>query len=111
MESHFPSFQSDSRSARARVAQDFKVLIADTEQFLRATAGEAGDKAREARARVEAALARARVACAEMKDRGLEQAGVAARKADAFVRARPYESLGIAFGVGVLLGLLVRRRD
>lgn len=31
--------------------------------------------------------------------------------ADETIRARPYESLAVALGVGVLLGALLRRRD
>ncbi|HEY3757977.1 MAG TPA: hypothetical protein VGL42_17610 [Opitutaceae bacterium] len=34
-----------------------------------------------------------------------------AQAADETIRARPYESLAVALGVGVLLGALLRRRD
>lgn len=38
-----------------------------------------------------------------------EQAVVTRSQADEFIRTRPYESVAIAAGVGLLLGLLIRR--
>jgi ElaB/YqjD/DUF883 family membrane-anchored ribosome-binding protein len=35
---------------------------------------------------------------------------VAAKKADTVIRAHPYESLGVAFGIGMLIGVLVGRK-
>ena len=40
----------------------------------------------------------------------IETAKIAARKADQTIRAHPYESVGVAFGIGVLLGLALRRK-
>ena len=34
----------------------------------------------------------------------------AAKKADTIIRDHPYESIGVAFGVGLLLGVLVTRK-
>ena len=59
----------------------------------------------ELRARLEAAVERAKAACER-----LEQKTVAAAKAtDKAVREHPYQAVGIAFGVGVLIGVLVAR--
>lgn len=38
-----------------------------------------------------------------------ERAQVTRSDADEFIRTRPYEALAIAAGVGLLLGLLIRR--
>ncbi|MDB6130537.1 MAG: hypothetical protein JWM04_1644 [Verrucomicrobiales bacterium] len=37
------------------------------------------------------------------------KACASARATDRYVRARPYESIGIALGIGLLLGLLINR--
>jgi ElaB/YqjD/DUF883 family membrane-anchored ribosome-binding protein len=37
-------------------------------------------------------------------------AKAAAKKADVVIRDHPYESIGVAFGVGLLIGVLVARR-
>ena len=59
----------------------------------------------EIRARLEAAVEKAKAACER-----LEEKTVAAAKAtDKVVREHPYQALGIAFGVGVLIGVLAAR--
>ncbi|MGO8928172.1 MAG: YqjD family protein [Limisphaerales bacterium] len=69
-------------------------------------ATERGDnEKRELRARLEAAVEKAKAAC-----ESLEEKTVAAAKAtDKAVREHPYQAVGIAFGVGVLIGVLVAR--
>jgi ElaB/YqjD/DUF883 family membrane-anchored ribosome-binding protein len=51
-------------------------------------------------------LERLKASCRRLK----EQAVAGAVAADKTMRRYPYSSLGIAFGLGVLAGLLVRRR-
>ena len=46
----------------------------------------------------------------EVWDKGKEQAKEAAKKTDEAIRSHPYESIGIAFGVGILIGVLIGRR-
>ena len=111
METHFPRVdETDSQQARERVMADMRALAADAEALLRATAADASETANEARAKLTAALARAKATYEDFQERGLASAKAAATKADATIRAHPYESMGIAFGVGVLLGVLLRRK-
>jgi ElaB/YqjD/DUF883 family membrane-anchored ribosome-binding protein len=102
--------ESQSRVARERVMADLKALASDAEALLRATADDAGEKAREARARLAATLEKARVTCADLQARGVETAREAAKKADETIRSHPYESLAIAFGLGLLIGAIVKRK-
>lgn len=53
-----------------------------------------------------ATLAKAKVTCHELE----EKAVVSAKAADKVIRQHPYESIGVAFGVGLLIGVLVNRR-
>jgi ElaB/YqjD/DUF883 family membrane-anchored ribosome-binding protein len=111
METHFPDMENlSSRLARERVMADLKTLASDAEDLLKATAGDVSEKAKEARNRVNAALTRAKSTYADLQEHGLESAKAAARKADDTIRAHPYESLGVAFGIGILIGALLRRR-
>jgi ElaB/YqjD/DUF883 family membrane-anchored ribosome-binding protein len=57
-----------------------------------------------------AALERAKTTYADFQERGLESARAAASKADDTIRMHPYESIGVAFGLGILIGVLLRRR-
>ena len=89
-----------------KLAADFKVVVQDAEALLKATAGEVGEKAREARARLSASLQNCKVSLHKVEDKALAGAKVA----DKAIREHPYQSIGMAFGVGLLIGVLVGRR-
>jgi ElaB/YqjD/DUF883 family membrane-anchored ribosome-binding protein len=111
METHFPEMEhSQSQLARERLLEDLRALARDAEDLLKATADDVGDKAKEARARMTAAVEQAKITYEEMHAEGVESAKAAAKKADDIIRAHPYEALGIAFGVGILIGALLRRK-
>jgi ElaB/YqjD/DUF883 family membrane-anchored ribosome-binding protein len=111
METHFPNLEnSQSRLARERVMADLKALADDAEALLRATADDASDKAKDARARITAALEKAKATCSDLQERSMETAREAVEKADDTIRTHPYESIAVAFGAGLLLGALLRRK-
>jgi ElaB/YqjD/DUF883 family membrane-anchored ribosome-binding protein len=111
MENYFPNVTgTQSQLARERILEDLRILIADAEMLLNATVGEVSEKASEARERLKAALARARITLTELQQKGLASVQAAANKADVTIRDHPYESVGIALGVGFLIGLVLGRR-
>jgi ElaB/YqjD/DUF883 family membrane-anchored ribosome-binding protein len=112
METHFPDAENSnsSREARERVMADMLTLARDAENLLKATANDVSEKAREARTRLIAAVENAKTTYSNMQAQGIESAREAAKKADETIRSHPYESLGVAFGIGVLLGALIRRK-
>lgn len=57
------------------------------------------------RARLETTLEKAKEACSRLQD----QTAAAAKATDKTVREHPYHAIGIAFGVGLLLGVLAGR--
>lgn len=89
-----------------KLVQDFKVVVHDAESLCKATASDLGDKAREARARLTTSLESAKVNFRKLEDRAAQ----GARATDQVIRSHPYESLGVAFGVGLLVGLIATRR-
>ena len=89
-----------------KLVEDFKVVVHDAESLLKATAGELGDKAREARGRLTASLESAKGSFHKLEDKALE--GV--RVTDRVIREHPYQAVGLAFGAGLLVGVLVTRR-
>jgi ElaB/YqjD/DUF883 family membrane-anchored ribosome-binding protein len=97
-------------TARNKLAKDFKALTADTEELLRATANQTGDKVNAVRARVEERLREAKATAEELGEDVLGRTRAAAESADRTVRAHPWESVAIAAGVGFLLGMLTARR-
>ena len=89
-----------------KLVTDLKNLSRDAEAVLQATAGEAGDKINELRSRLASALDSAKVVLERIEEKAVE----GAKAADKTIREHPYESIGIAFGVGLLIGVLVARR-
>ena len=110
METHFENLEhAHSGLARDRVMADLRSLVRDSEDLLKATAGDLSEKAKEARSRVTATLERAKSTCEDLQEQTAATARAAARKADLVIRTHPYESLGVAFGIGLLIGVLVTR--
>ena len=90
----------------SKLIQDFKVVVHDAESLLKASAGDLGEKAREARSRLAASLESAKGSFHMVE----EKAVAGAKATDKVIRDHPYESIGIAFGVGLLIGVLVTRK-
>ena len=111
METHIGNMEhADSTLARERVLADLKSLVRDSEDLLKATADDVSEKAKDARARVTAALARAKATCENLQEETAATARAAAKKADMMIRTHPYESIGAAFSIGLMMGVLVTRK-
>jgi ElaB/YqjD/DUF883 family membrane-anchored ribosome-binding protein len=96
--------------SKEKLAADLKVVVADAEELLRATASQAGDKVGVARERIQASLAQARVKLAEAERAVLDQTRLAARATDEYVRENPWQAVGVGALIGFLLGALISRR-
>jgi len=57
------------------------------------------------RARLENVMEKAKEVCERLQ----EQTAAAAKTTDKTIREHPYPALGVAFGLGVLIGVLVSR--
>src|SRR5664280_2823747 len=111
METHYEAIENaHSATPRERLVKDLKALTRDAEDLLKATAGDVSEKAKAARERLGAALERAKSTCLNAQEQTIATAKAAAKKADTIIRDHPYESIGVAFGVGLLLGVLVTRK-
>jgi len=99
-----------TQRASTKLADDLRVLIEDAETLIRATASQTGEKIQEARAKMEESLQGAKAKLGEMQTSAFEQGRELARTTDTYVRGNPWESIGVAAGVGFVLGLLFGRR-
>jgi ElaB/YqjD/DUF883 family membrane-anchored ribosome-binding protein len=75
----------------------------DARALLTATADVGGEKVAEARQRLAAALERGREICGRVREKVVE----GAKATDAAIHMHPYQAMGIALGVGALLGYVV----
>ena len=82
-------------------------LMEDAQALLAATAHVAEEKAIEARKRLTAAIEKGK----ETWNNVQEKAIAGAKATDQVIRDNPYKALGIALGVGAIIGYLLRRRD
>ncbi|MEK7736453.1 MAG: DUF883 family protein [Pseudomonadota bacterium] len=96
--------------SKEKLVADFKVVIADAEELLRATAGQAGEKIGDLRAKAQDHLASAKIKLADAEAAIVDKAKQAGRVADDYVHDNPWGAVGVAAGIGFLVGLLIGRR-
>jgi ElaB/YqjD/DUF883 family membrane-anchored ribosome-binding protein len=89
---------------------DLNTVMDDAEALLRATSTQTGEKIQAVRARAEESLRQAKARLSSIEDEALRRAREVADATDEYVRENPWQSVGIAAGVGLLLGLLLARR-
>ena len=89
-----------------RVSGDLGAVGRNIGDMNKATTGQISETVNEARGRLAAAVEAARATCLK-----LEQTTAAAAKAtDRCIREHPYETIGVAFGLGLLIGVLLSRK-
>ena len=96
--------------SKEKLAADLKVVVADAEELLRATASQAGEKVGVARERIQASLATAKVKLTDAERALLEKSKLAAKATDEYVRENPWQAVGVAAVAGLVLGVLISRR-
>jgi len=101
---------ADTVVTREKLMQDVKIVISDAEELLRATASQAGEKVTAAREKVQESLHQAKVKLAEAEDVLIDKGKQAAKVTDEYVHDNPWRAVGIAAGIGLLIGLLIGRR-
>ncbi|MBZ0091476.1 MAG: DUF883 family protein [Sulfuricellaceae bacterium] len=95
---------------KEKLVADFKVVVADAEELLRATASDTGEKVAAVRARVQDSLREAKERLAEVEAHVRAKTKLAARAADDYVQENPWKAVGVAASVGLVIGLLIGRR-
>ncbi len=93
-----------------KLVYDLRVVISDTEELLRATAGAAGEKVGDLRERLGLRLRDAKERLVDLEVAVIEKTKAAARATDDFVHEEPWKAVGVAAAVGLALGVLIGRR-
>lgn len=96
--------------SNARLRDELAAVMRDAESLIGAVSDEAGAKTDEARARVREALGKVKSRLGEIEAAVSEHGAEAARATDDYVRTHPWQAVGVAAGVGLLVGLLIARR-
>ena len=101
MEVYFDNLTDDTVAVE-KLVQDVSSLVENAEQLVQASGANLTEPAK-------AELAKAMEQVKTRAQRIKEQALSSARATDRIVRRYPYQSLGVVFGAGVLLGVLIDR--
>lgn len=93
-----------------KLMKDLRAVVVDTEDLLKATAGQTGERIEKVRARTEESLrnARSRVQAAGSDLQAAAQS--AAREVSDQMQEHPWTALGVAAGFGLIVGILLARK-
>lgn len=100
--------------SKDQLINEFKVVVADAEALLKATANTGGDKLAEVRAKAEESLNIAKARLVDAQATVLARAKEAAKATDEYVHENPWKAIGgtagVGLAIGVVIGLLIGRR-
>jgi ElaB/YqjD/DUF883 family membrane-anchored ribosome-binding protein len=88
------------------LVSDLKGVVRDSEQLLAAVAETSGEKAAALRTRLSETLETARETCHKLEAKTQQSL----EAADHVIRGHPYQSIGIALALGVVIGAVVARK-
>ncbi|MDR1162451.1 MAG: DUF883 family protein [Candidatus Accumulibacter sp.] len=103
-------YTEESCANKEKLVLDLRKVIDDADEILRETAGVAGEKIAVLREHITEHLNDAKVRLDIVEGQLVDKTKAVAQAADDFVNESPWQAVGIAAGVGVLLGILVARR-
>jgi len=95
---------------RAKLLADLKVLVADADKLIREAAGASTEQFAALQTRMEAKLVDARLKLARAGSVAGDKARQATAAAQAYARARPWQTAGVLIAAGAILGLVLSRR-
>ena len=102
MEVYFKNLSSDEVTTE-KLVEDLRILVQDAEQIINATGANIAEASKK---ELLSALDRLKARTEQIRARAV----AGARATDRIIRDNPYRSLGVVFGAGLLLGMLINRR-
>ena len=100
--------------SKDHLINEFKMVVADAEALLKATANTGGEKLAEVRAKAEKSLNIAKARMVDAQATVLVRAKEAAKATDEYVHENPWKAIGgtagVGLAIGMVIGLLIGRR-
>lgn len=97
-------------ASKDKLMADLRMVVADAEDLLKATASQTGERIVAARAKAEDSLRTAKARLADAQAAAVARTKAAAKVTDDYVHENPWKAVGVAAVVGLLLGALISRR-
>jgi ElaB/YqjD/DUF883 family membrane-anchored ribosome-binding protein len=85
-----------------KAMRDLGEAVHEAETALKSTASGSAEKVHELRARLIASIDKAKAVCAQLQEKTVK----AAKATDKAVHEHPYQVVGMAFAIGLLVGVL-----
>ena len=101
---------SEFTRTKGKVVDDFKAIVNDADDLLQATAKVSGEGFTAARAKFAEQLDSAKTSLAQAERQIVDKAKQAATATDDYVKGNPWTAVGMAAGVGILIGFLFAKR-
>jgi len=95
---------------KEQLLADMRVVVGDLESMLKATANSADLEVRALADRLRERLGAAKARLIDAEHAVLEKGRQIARTTDDYVHENPWTSIGVAAGMGLLLGIVIGRR-
>ena len=95
---------------REKLMSDLRTVIADAEEVLKVTADQATAGAADLRQRMQERLLQARSRLLDLQEGAVARAKAAGHAAADYVHEHPWKAIGVAAGIGMIIGLLIGRR-
>lgn len=96
--------------SKEQILADMRVVVGDLESMLKATANSADADVRALSDKLRDRLAVAKMRLLDAEHAMLERGKQLARTTDDYVHQHPWSSIGVAAGIGLLLGVVISRR-
>jgi ElaB/YqjD/DUF883 family membrane-anchored ribosome-binding protein len=96
--------------AKERLAADFREVMSDIDSLLTATTNKAEGEATALRSRIVDRLEAAKIRVADAQHEAVERAKRAADATDHYVHDHPWQAIGVAAAIGLVVGVLIGRR-
>jgi ElaB/YqjD/DUF883 family membrane-anchored ribosome-binding protein len=94
----------------ATLKADLATVMRDAEALIKASADQGGEKMTEARSKIRESLETAKTRLHEAERAALRHGEEAVTATEDYVKHNPWQAVGIAAGVGLVLGVLLARR-
>jgi ElaB/YqjD/DUF883 family membrane-anchored ribosome-binding protein len=95
---------------KEKLMEDLRLVVADAEALLRATANQAGEEAAAARTRIQKSLYVVKERLDDAETAVIERTQQALKDTDKYVHENPWQAIGISACVGAVVGMLIARR-
>lgn len=96
--------------ASGKVVGDFRTIITDSEDLLKAAATVSGESFLVAREKFERKLTLAKAALADASKPVIDKTREAAAATNDYVNTNPWTTVGIALAAGLMIGMLAAKR-